>query len=50
MTTDGSIATEIPRKSYVDAEERCVNELIALNKPFVVILNSTVPDSEQTKN
>lgn len=49
MTTDGSIATEIPRKSYVDAEERCVNELIALNKPFVVILNSTVPDSEQTK-
>ena len=48
MTSDGSIATELPRKSYEKAEERAVNELIGLKKPFVVVLNSTVPGSEET--
>ena len=48
MTTDGSIATEIPRASYVAAEERVVNELRALGKPFVIVLNSTVPNSAET--
>jgi len=42
MTTDGSIG-DIPRASYEDAEERVVNELKELNKPFVLILNSTRP-------
>lgn len=49
MTTDGSIDTDIPRVNYVSAEERVVNELTALGKPFVVVLNSTVPDSAETK-
>lgn len=49
MTTDGSITTELPRASYVAAEERVVNELKEINKPFVVVLNSTVPDSAETK-
>ncbi len=49
MTTDGSITTEIPRASYVEAEERVVNELKALKKPFVIVLNSTVPNSAETK-
>ncbi len=48
MTTDGSIATDLPRSAYVAAEERAVNELKALGKPFVVILNSTVPHSKET--
>jgi len=49
MTTDGSITTDIPRASYVAAEERVVGELRALNKPFVIVLNSTVPKSPETK-
>lgn len=49
MTSDGSIATELPRKSYEQAEERAVSELTALGKPFVVVLNSTVPNSDGTR-
>ncbi|TVY11605.1 stage IV sporulation protein A [Paenibacillus cremeus] len=45
ITTDGSIA-EIPRASYVDAEERIINELKEVGKPFIVIVNSTKPNSE----
>lgn len=48
MTTDGSI-TEIPRSSYIDAEERVINELKALGKPFVVILNTTNPNSDDAR-
>ncbi len=47
VTTDGSI-TDIPRENYVEAEERVINELKELKKPFVVILNSTNPYSPQT--
>ena len=45
VTTDGTIG-EIPRESYVEAEERIVGELKALEKPFAVILNSRDPSSE----
>ncbi len=45
VTTDGTI-TDIPRSGYVAAEERAVNELKALGKPFIVLLNSRVPDSD----
>ena len=45
ITTDGSIG-EIPRESYVEAEERIVGELKELGKPFAVILNSARPSSE----
>ena len=47
MTTDGSF-TDIPREDYVNAEERVVNELKSLNKPFVIVLNSENPSSEYT--
>jgi stage IV sporulation protein A len=47
VTTDGSI-TEIPRDNYVDAEERVIKELKTINKPFVIILNSTHPDEPET--
>ena len=49
VTTDGSI-TDIPREDYVAAEERVVNELKALNKPFVIVLNSDDPFSDYTKS
>ena len=48
VTTDGSI-TDIPREDYIKAEERVVSELRALNKPFIIILNSNDPNSEYTK-
>ena len=47
VTTDGSI-TDIPRQDYIEAEERVVNELKELNKPFVIILNSNFPYSDST--
>ena len=47
ITTDGSF-TDIPRKNYVHAEERAINELKALNKPFVIILNSSHPSNKET--
>ena len=49
ITTDGSI-TEIPREDYVKAEERVVSELRAINKPFVILLNSENPNSAETKS
>lgn len=47
ITTDGSI-TDIPRENYVEAEQRVVNELKELNKPFIVLLNSKHPDDPDT--
>lgn len=47
VTTDGSI-TDIPREDYIKAEERVVSELQALNKPFVIVLNSEDPSSSYT--
>ena len=47
VTTDGSI-TDLPREAYVEAEERVVNELLELNKPFIVVLNSRHPEDEET--
>ena len=43
ITTDGSI-TDIDRESYVGAENRVIEELKELHKPFVVLLNSMHPD------
>ena len=48
MTSDGSIDTELARAAYVSAEERVVNELKSLGKPFIVVLNSKVPQSTET--
>lgn len=48
VTTDGSF-TDINRLSYVAAEERVASELTLAGKPFVVVLNTTKPESEQTK-
>lgn len=44
ITTDASIS-EIPREEYEEAEERVINELKEINKPFVVLLNCMYPDS-----
>lgn len=49
VTTDGSI-TDIPREDYIEAEKRVIGELKAINKPFVVVLNSVIPRDEETEN
>ncbi len=47
VTTDGSIS-DIPREEYEEAEERVISELKEINKPFIVLLNSTYPNAEET--
>ncbi len=46
VTTDGSIS-DIPREEYRQAEERVVEELQGINKPFVILMNSTDPTSQR---
>ena len=48
VTTDGSI-TDIDREDYIEPEERVVKELKELNKPFIIVLNSSQPDSDFTR-
>lgn len=48
VTTDGSIST-ISREEYEEVEEKVINELKAINKPFVVLLNSAKPNSTECK-
>ncbi|OEF97290.1 stage IV sporulation protein A [Vulcanibacillus modesticaldus] len=46
LTTDGSI-TEIPREAYVLAEEKVVEELKEVGKPFIMVINSLNPYSDE---
>lgn len=48
ITTDGSI-TDIPRPSYIEAEERVIAELKELGKPFVLVMNTIHPEEEETQ-
>ncbi len=48
VTTDGSIV-DMPRSSYVEAEERVIRELKALGKPFIIVLNSKEPGGADTQ-
>ena len=47
VTTDGSFG-DIPRENYIPAEEKTINELKRLRKPFIVLLNTNRPYSEST--
>ena len=47
VTTDGSFG-EISRNSYISAEEKVIEELKELNKPFVIVLNSKTPNNDST--
>lgn len=49
ITTDGSV-TDIERDDYIAAEERVINELKSINKPFVILLNTKFPEKEETEN
>lgn len=49
ITTDGSF-TNLPRSEYVEAEEKVINELKNIGKPYIVLLNTShpmLPDTEK---
>lgn len=48
ITTDGSIC-DIPREKYVEPEKRVIEELQSIGKPFVILLNSAEPHSENAR-
>ncbi len=48
ITTDGSFG-EIPRSNYLEAEEKTILALKKLRKPFLVLVNSQKPYSEEAK-
>jgi len=48
ITTDGTI-TDIERENYIEAEDRVIRELLAIGKPFVVLVNSAAPYSEKAQ-
>ena len=48
LTSDGSF-TDFSREEYEEVEERLVEEMKGLNKPFVLVLNTTEPNSEKTQ-
>lgn len=48
VTADGSFG-ELPRKNFVEAEEKTVEQLKALGKPFVIVLNSASPENTKCR-
>ena len=47
VTCDGSFG-EIPRKNYIESEEKTVAQLKRAGKPFLILLNSQKPYKEET--
>lgn len=47
ITCDGSFG-EIPRKNYIESEEKTVSELKKAGKPFLILVNSQKPYKEET--
>ena len=48
VTCDGTIS-DIPRENYIQAEQTVIAQLKKLGKPFVIVLNSTDPDSDEAQ-
>lgn len=46
VTCDGSFG-EIPRENYEPAQEKTIRELKKMNKPFIVLVNTTRPYGEE---
>lgn len=47
ITTDGSIS-DIPREEYEEAEERVINELNEISRPYVILLNCIEPKAPES--
>lgn len=48
VTTDGSIG-DLPRDNYIAAEEKTIKELQSIGKPFIILLNTKKPYTEEAK-
>lgn len=48
VTTDGSFG-EIDRRSYIEAEEKTIEEMEETGKPYIILLNSERPHSTETE-
>ena len=48
VTADGSFG-ELKRESYIAPEEKTIRELQSIGKPFIVLVNTQKPYSEETK-
>ena len=48
VTTDGTV-TDIPRSDYIEAEDKAIRDMQATGKPFLVIVNSSLPGGESAK-
>ncbi len=48
ITTDGSIS-DIPRAGYEQAEQRVIEELESIQKPYVILLNCVEPQSPEVR-
>ncbi|MBQ9885926.1 MAG: stage IV sporulation protein A [Lachnospiraceae bacterium] len=48
VTTDGSFG-ELPREAYISAEDRTVEELRKIGKPYIILLNTQKPYSQEAK-
>lgn len=49
LTCDGSFG-DIPRKNFIESEEKTIAELKKAGKPFLVLINSQKPYKEETLN
>ncbi len=49
VTSDGTVG-DITRSAYINAEEKVISELKAINKPFVIVLNSNNPQSKDAQD
>lgn len=49
ITSDGSI-TDIDRNAYIEPETKTLSELDKIGKPYVILLNSRQPSSEEAIN
>ena len=45
VTTDGTV-TDIPRRDYIQAEARAIEDMMTTGKPFLVIVNTVNPSGE----
>lgn len=49
VVSDGTIL-DIPRENYLEAEQEVIDELVKINKPFVIIVNSKDSNGEKAIN
>ena len=48
ITSDGSFG-DLKREDYIEAETKVITELKTINKPFIVVLNTTHPNADITR-